>query len=128
VPLPSADQALATTEPPPVTLDKLDPGQQDRVNEAAVRAAEARTHRAADDRDAPRTIVSRVVWGVIVQVVIADVVFVRYAHEKGWDVPVGPRDSARLRPCDRQRVLRHLTPVFMRGCRPVSRATENQLF
>ncbi len=87
--LPPAEQALQEAEPPPVPITNLDPEQQQRANEAAVRRAGLRAEQAEDDRDARRLIVRWVVRAVAVQVVIADAVFIFYAHKNDWELSAG---------------------------------------
>lgn len=79
------EQEVAAADPPPAPVN-LDPQQQARVNEAAVRVAEIQADRARDDRDLRKDIADKVFKAVLVQVAIADAVFIFFAHKQGWDI------------------------------------------
>lgn len=90
--LPAAEQELARVTTQPAASD-LDPEQQDRVNEAAVRLAEIAAEQAENDRKLRETIANRIFRAVWIQVAIADTVFVLYGFWRGWDIKPGTMNA-----------------------------------
>jgi hypothetical protein len=85
--LPPAEQVQAQADPPPVPAVSLDDEQQGRVAESQVALFEIRAKQAGDDRELRKTIADKVFKAAVVQVVIADVVFVLYGFWNGWEIP-----------------------------------------
>jgi len=97
--LPKAEEGVANADPPPAPVDLSDE-QQSRVNEAAVRSAEAaakereaevelaqiRAKQADSDRKQRKEIADKVMDATFKQIVIADLVFVLYGFWRGWDI------------------------------------------
>jgi hypothetical protein len=90
----------AAADPPVAPVSELDPGQQGRVNEAAVLAAEAEARRAEanaeavrieakqaeDDRLLRKNLADKVFKAGAIQVVVADVVFLVFAFVQAWEL------------------------------------------
>jgi hypothetical protein len=83
--LPEAAEAVAAADPPPTPVEPK-PEHVDRLNEAAVARAETRAQRDRDDRQMRREIADRVFWLVVVQVALADMVFIAYADAEDWHI------------------------------------------